>query len=518
MQDLKNIISELKEGQSEQVFSFDDRVLTALARQPAVVWCAENAAALRPELKEALACIYRQAEYRGGRDVGTRARLAFLRVLPGHEKVFDEARPLDFKLKHLVERGLPDSHPPDDTKGAVSPYLTAVRNALGQLFPDGCRPSLGTAVNLLRAVPDLLDGELRLNEMTGEVVVGDRELVDADISTFRTNIERRFTSVKGEPLAIHKDAAWDAVTSVAPGRKYHPVRDYLNALHWDGEARLARCAAELLNSEPNSPLLGVVGGLGAGEGGHGGAGVGLAGRFVRCWFIGCVARIYKPGCKMDNMLVLVGDQAHMKSTFFKALAGDQFFTDTAIDFENKDSLMVMRRAWIAEYSEMKALMAARSEEEIKSGITRAVDEFRPPYARATVQVPRHTVFAGTTNNGEFLRDPTGNRRYWPLAVRRRIDIEKVRAWRDQLWAEAVVAYRQGEQWWLDPEEEATLRDHQEDFMRMDCWDALIAAYLGSTKDPVTVMGVLSGPLDMPKERQDPKAESRVKAILERLGQ
>jgi predicted P-loop ATPase len=270
-------------------------------------------------------------------------------------------------------------------------------------------------------------------------------------------------------------------------------------LRWDGAPRLDRAAAEVVNSTFDSPLVA---------------------RLVRLWFIGCVARIYKPGCKMDTMLVLVSGQGLAKSTLFATLAGPEFFTDVAINFESKDSLMVMRRAWIAEHAEMKTLLAARSEEEIKAGITRTVDEFRPPYGRTTVRVPRHTVFAGTTNNTEFLRDPTGNRRYWPISVSRRIDIEKVREWRDQLWAEAVVAYRAGENWWLAPAEEQDLRDYQENFTRVDCWEDAIARYATAKAAqglPVTVPGVLSEALDISKAHQDPKAEARVKATLERLG-
>jgi hypothetical protein len=492
MQHLNNIIETLKDGLPEVVITFDDRVLAALAKQPAVQWCAENATTLRPEMKQALAAIYQQAAYRGGTGAGEKARAAFLRIQPDDEKLFDRAGPIDFTLDYLVACGLPEAVVPK--AGRVSLYFTAVRHALRELFPDGCRPSLGTAMNLLRAVPDVLDGELRLNEMTGEVVVGDRDLSDADVSTFRANIERRFISMKGEPLAIGKDAAWDAVLAVAPDRTFHPIRDYLDALTWDGTARLERVAVEMLNSGHDLPLVR---------------------RFVRLWFIGCVARIYQPGCKMDNMLVLVSDQGFVKSTFFATLAGPRYFTDTTINFENKDSLMVMRRAWIAEHAEMKALMAAKSEEEIKAGITRTVDEFRPPYGRASVRVPRHTVFAGTTNNGEFLRDPTGNRRYWPVLVSDRIDIEKVSAWRDQLWAEAVVAYRNKEQWWLAPDDEAALREYQEQFTRIDCWENAISGYLATQKS-VTLNDVLRA-VGVSIEHQDPRAETRAKAILERLG-
>lgn len=107
-----------------------------------------------------------------------------------------------------------------------------------------------------------------------------------------------------------------------------------------------------------------------------------------------------------------------------------------------------------------------------------------------------------------------------MSVVRRIDINKVREWRDQLWAEAVAAYRAGERWWLDPTEEEDLREYQENFTRVDCWEDCIARHLATKAaqgKAVTVTSVLSEALDIPKARQDPKAEARVKATLERLG-
>ncbi len=496
MNHLKLITEELKEDQPRHVFTFDDQVLAALASNPAIKWCAENASQAPARLLEGVASIYKQADYRGGPTAPAKARAAFLRILPGGEALYDQAKPIDFKVKHLEERGLPDSVTPTSTGPGGSVYFGAVRTALGEVFPDACRPSLGTAENLLRVVHDLLEGELRHNEMTDEIMVGDRALADTDISLFRTNVERRFISNKSEPLQIGKDTAWDAVTRAAQERGYHPVRDYLDALVWDGTPRLDRVATELLNSEFD---LDVVR------------------RIVRLWFIGCVARIYEPGCKMDTMLVLIAGQGVLKSTFFEAVAGPEFFTDTAIDFESKDALMVMRRAWIAEHSEMKSILAAKSEEEVKSGITRRVDEFRPPYGRATVRVPRHTVFGGTTNNRELLRDVTGNRRYWPVAVSTRIDIDRVREWRDQLWAEAVVAFRAEKKWWLAADDEAALREYQEEFTKVDVWETAVADYLSSHHGDVTLTGILSGALNIQIEKQDPKSEARAKATLTRLG-
>ncbi len=486
----------LAEHEQDSVFTFDDRVLEALAKDSVIRWCGENSSSVRPELLTAIASVYREVAYRGGPGALPKARGAFLKVVPGNEAAFDDAKPIDFQVRHLVERGLPDSFAPTDREASASVFQKAVRKALGESFPDACRPSLGTAVNLLRAVPDLMEGRLGFNEMTGEIVVGQEELADLHVLKFRENAERRFRSNKGDPLRLGNDLAWDAVRTVAPDQKFHPVRDYLKSLKWDGKPRLDDAARDLLNSRTDHPIVGKI---------------------VRKWFIACVARIFQPGCKVDTMLVLVSSQGALKSSFFKHIAGEKFFTDTAIDFEEPDSIMLMRRYWIAEHSEMKAILGSKSEEEVKAGITRTSDDFRPPYGRATIRVPRHTVFGGTTNNFDFLRDPTGSRRFWPVAVEGRIDIAKIDAVRDQIWAEAVLAYESREDWWLDVEDEPALAEYQTEFTKVDVWEDRVAAYIARQPDFVTISDILAACLSISVEKQDSKTEARVKAILLRLG-
>ena len=144
MDNLTSLITELKGGLAEPPFTFDDRVLAALAKRPSIQWCAENAATLTPDLKRALASIYRQAEYRGGKGAAEKTRAAFARLLPDDEKLYNEAKPIDFWVEDLTARGLPAN------LGDESPYFAAVRSAVAVVprrlppFPrDGRQPAAG---------------------------------------------------------------------------------------------------------------------------------------------------------------------------------------------------------------------------------------------------------------------------------------------------------------------------------------------------------------------------------------
>jgi predicted P-loop ATPase len=165
-----------------------------------------------------------------------------------------------------------------------------------------------------------------------------------------------------------------------------------------------------------------------------------------CWFISAVARIYQPGCKVDHVLILKGPQGGLKSTVFATLGGE-FFSDDIADLGSKDASLGATGAWIIELAELAA-MARPEIEKIKSFISRSKDRFRPPYGKHNIEVPRQCIFGGSVNTDHFLRDDTGNRRFWPIECGE-IDIEGLRRDRDQFWAEAVVRFRKGEKWWLE---------------------------------------------------------------------
>ena len=176
------------------------------------------------------------------------------------------------------------------------------------------------------------------------------------------------------------------------------------------------------------------------------------------------------------MLILEGPQGAKKSTALAVLAGDGWFTDELAEIGSKDAALQMRGVWIIEIAELDAIGRAEVSR-IKAFLSRTVDRYRPPYDRYVVDVPRQCVFAGSVNPDTYLRDETGNRRFWPVRCGR-IDLDALRRDRDQLWAEAVVRYREGAIWWIDDRDLiAAANVEQEARVHPDAWHALIERWL-----------------------------------------
>jgi putative DNA primase/helicase len=194
------------------------------------------------------------------------------------------------------------------------------------------------------------------------------------------------------------------------------------------------------------------------------------------WLISAVARIYRPGVKADHMLILEGEQGARKSTALKILAGEEWFTDELPDLGSKDAAIHMQGVWIVEIAELDAIGRAEVSR-IKAFLTRTTDRFRPPYGRHTVEIKRQCVFAGTVNPDTYLRDETGNRRFWPIRCGD-IDVEGLARDRDQLWAEAVSRFKSGAIWWLEDKDLLkAARDEQDKRYQSDAWDGLIDRWL-----------------------------------------
>jgi len=254
-----------------------------------------------------------------------------------------------------------------------------------------------------------------------------------------------------------------SVVAVARNIRVHPVRDYLTALTWDGIERLDAWAVTYLGAE-DTKLHRAMGAL---------------------WMISAVARIMRPGVKADHMLILEGPQGIRKSTALRVLASDNWFTDELAELGSKDAAQQMRGVWIIEMAELDAI--GRTEvSRIKAFLTRTADRYRPPYERYVVTVPRQCVFAGSVNPDTYLRDETGNRRFWPLRCGS-IDLDGLRRDRDQLWAEAVARFNAGAPWWLEDRELIAGADVvQEARVQPDAWDTLIDRWLVSEKERVNV--------------------------------
>ncbi|SNT21657.1 VapE domain-containing protein [Tropicimonas sediminicola] len=273
---------------------------------------------------------------------------------------------------------------------------------------------------------------------------------------------------------------------------FNPLTDYLEGLQWDGGKRIGRWLIDYCGAEDT--------------------------RFNReagaRWMISAVARAFHPGVKVDHMLVLEGDQGAGKSSGIRALAGgDDWFGDNLPDMGRKDAQEYVAGKWIIEVAELVA--ARRDIDAVKAFITRQTDEFRWSYDREVDRRPRQCVFIGTTNDDHYLRDETGNRRFWPVRIDR-MDVERIKQDRSQLWAEAVALYRKGTKWWLPPEVETLAKEAQAARLDTDPWQEDVAAYIAD-KDAVTPREVLVWGLSKDAANCTRQDSNRVVGILQTLG-
>ena len=229
---------------------------------------------------------------------------------------------------------------------------------------------------------------------------------------------------------VSKSIAMDAMDQNAYENTVHPVRDYLRGVVWDGVPRIDDWLIKWHHAEGPVDYVRLV---------------------SRCWLIGSVARIMQPGCQMDNALVLESSQGVGKSTAMRVMCGDEYFGDSLPHIGvNKDAADYVRGKWIIEIGELSGIH--RSDvDSVKAFITRREEKFRPAYGRKEISYLRQCTFVGTVNRDAYLRDDTGNRRYWPVRVGL-ADIDGLVGVRDQLWAEAVASFDRGTPWWFESDE------------------------------------------------------------------
>ncbi|MFG1237181.1 virulence-associated E family protein [Xanthobacter autotrophicus DSM 597] len=313
-----------------------------------------------------------------------------------------------------------------------------------------------------------------------------REFTDTDLIALQ-----EYLQLVGLPR-VTKDTLHDAVARRAQECAFHPVRDYLDDLTWDGQPRLVSWLHTYAGAE-DTRYAALVG---------------------KMFAVSMIARVYEPGCKVDHMLVLEGPQGAMKSTLCSILGGE-WFSDSMPDVTaGKDVSIHLQGRWLIEVSEMSALSRAE-DAALKAFLTRPVERFRPPYGRTEVSIPRQCVFIGTTNKAAYLRDETGGRRYWPIRVGK-IDPDALARDRDQLLAEALQNYRDGFPWWPKADfERECIRPEQEERYEGDAWEPIIARYLAGCQR-TTLQDVAMGGLGFDKSKISRADQNRITACLERL--
>lgn len=319
--------------------------------------------------------------------------------------------------------------------------------------------TIGNVVTILRHDPKLI-GTIALNEMDHNIVAvkplpwrqasGTSQWVDADDSALRFYLERVYS-------ISSKDKIFDAVNIVASENKFHPVREFLDACKWDGVPRVETLLIDYLGAE-DTPYTRAV---------------------TRKALVAAVARIYCPGCKFDYMLTLRGRQGLGKSALIAKLGGE-WFSDSFTTVQGKEAYEQVLGVWLMEVGELAGMRKAEAEN-IKLFISKQADRFRPAYGRRLQEYPRQCIFIGTTNEEQFLRDTTGNRRFWVVDTPN----EPVRdLWEDltpdtvrAIWGEAVEIFKKGEELFLPKELEKVAREVQEIYKEENPRAGIVHEYL-----------------------------------------
>ena len=346
--------------------------------------------------------------------------------------------------------------------------IEEVKVMLDTTEKGGVRNSIKNCLTVFQHDP-LLSGAIAYNLLTDRTdivkpIVYDRSpsssMTDTDMKYIRLYLEENYDLTSEKKII-------DAADLAAHQNSYHPVRDFLNSLTWDGTERIRYCLHHFLGAEADEYTFQVL----------------------RLFLLGAIHRAFRPGCKFEVMLCLVGGQGAGKSTFFRLLAGkDEWFSDDLRKLDDENVYRKLQGHWIIEMSEMIATANAKSIEEIKSFLSRQKEVYKIPYETHPADRLRQCVFGGTSNAMDFLPlDRSGNRRFLPVQVcpeQAEVHILEdeaaSRAYLQQVWAEAMTIYRAGG-WKLtfSPEMVRYLKEHQKDFMPEDTKAGMIQAFLDS---------------------------------------
>jgi len=288
----------------------------------------------------------------------------------------------------------------------------------------------------------------------------------AGLSNNDVQLVRAWLEYHGKKLNAQDVGA--AIEAVARRRKFNPIQDMLESLEWDEVPRLDRVLPEYFQS-PDGEYERAIGPR---------------------WFISLVARAMEPGCQSDCTLILEGETGHGKTSAFRTLMRDpNWYAESTCGVDSKDFYENLRGIWLMGFDELDSLTRS-SITRVKTLLTSTNDRYRQSYGRNSTDHPRVCGFCGSTNNSQYLNDPTGARRFWPVSVLREIVIERIAGDRDQLWAEAFARWNAGEVWHVNTPELLTLcKDEQEARLEIDGWEEKILRWFDDptkfSRDPIT---------------------------------
>lgn len=355
----------------------------------------------------------------------------------------------------------------------------SLRESLEQTDRGTPKSTISNVVRILKEDLFFMDA-IRLNELTERIdIIKDlgwaREgliLSDTDMAYITLYIEENYGINNGS--VIEK-----AIQIVANDNRYHPIRDVLSSLSWDGIPRVENILTHFLGVEKTE----------------------LTTSSIKLFMLGAVNRIFDPGCKFETSICLVGDQGAGKSTFFKFLAiEDEYFSDDLKRLDDEKIVIKLQGHWIMEMPEMLATLNSRRVEEIKSFLSRQKDTYRTPYEKHPKDRRRQCVFGGTSNKMEVLpMDKSGNRRIIPIETHMDkaevhiMDDEKAsRNYILQAWAEIMVIYKSGDYSLALPKHlQAELSQYQERFTPEDNDQESIEAFLAETKEKYVCVKMLA---------------------------
>lgn len=370
------------------------------------------------------------------------------------------------------------------------------------------QPLTHNAIIILRNAPEF-DGLLGFDEMAQVATIMREPAYIDHVGTIGGIYPRPFGEAEATMVTATLQARWttgfntkivaDAMLVVAKSYPYHRLRDWLLSLSTpapDTPRFIDTWLTDAFQAD-DTPLTRAIG---------------------RKVLIASVARVLKPGCKVDTMMILEGPQGIGKSEGVRITWGPEYYSAQMVrDLDSRDASIAMRGKWVFEFAEIEHLIRADIET-IKAFLTRQVEDYKPMYGRTNISEPRTCVFVGTTNATDYLRDPTGNRRFWSVRCRA-VDLDWLHMFREHMWAEAVAAYQAGETWWIDDEVLfPAIAEAQAERVVEDTWSETVERFVNG-KEMVALADVIMDPdaLSIPRKDVTRGTEIRVSAILRRMG-
>ncbi len=389
----------------------------------------------------------------------------------------------------LIRDQIIDSAAPEDSAGYI-------RTSEGTI-----RPILANAITAMSGLDLAYDSFQNRVVLRSDPPWGSAGLWNDDDDLYATESLQRQGILVENPRTTNS-----AARRVSLRKPYHPVKDWLTSLEWDKTPRLDFWLSTYLGVPENELTM----------------------DFARMWMISAVARIFEPGCKADCMLVLESKQGYRKSSALRMLvnghldAGREpfWFRDRIPTLSSEDVGLHMQGVWVIEIAELDAIRRSAAWTATKNFISDQSDTFRRKYGINLQEYPRQCVFAGSTNEKEWMGDPTGGRRFWAVNVTA-VDLKGIQQDREQLWAEAVHCYASGCPWHLSEEQEKQAREEIESRMPEDVWQERVTAVVDQlvVQDPddsVSVASILEA-MKIDIRQQGQAEQNRVAKVLRSLG-